>query len=201
MLPSLLLTIWDTHSYNGHSVDNIKLEFLPQIFLKWSGVQSDGFAAQHPSTLTSTPITKHHFPLGVILCSPMIHVHLVDLAPHPPHPIRGSICDSDNTIECIVFPSPPDWFKDKHMTQSVLIRPLGLLGKSFWTGTWEGMSAGAAVAAQRPQEQHLSENVVKIKRDGMRKSKSCWHYLSMDQAVLEHIQLFSSLSQSLPVLL
>lgn len=47
------------------------------------------------------------------------------------------------------------------------------------------MSAGAAVAAQRPQEQHLSENVVKIKRDGMRKSKSCRHYLSMDQAVLE----------------
>lgn len=78
-----------TVRYNGHSVNNIKPEFLPQIFLKWSGVQSAGFAAQRPSILTSTAITKHHFPLGVILYSPMIHVHLVDLAPHPfPAPPR-----------------------------------------------------------------------------------------------------------------
>lgn len=85
-------------------------------------MQSAGFAAQHLSILTSTAITKHHFPLGVILYSPMIHARPVDLAPHPfpailSHPKSG-VQYVTQTTSLNVFPSPQDWFKDKHMTQS-----------------------------------------------------------------------------------
>lgn len=187
----LLHTTWETQSATTVTklviiivIRQNQARLSPTDIPKWTAVESAAFAAQRPSILTL--ITKYNFLLGIILYSPPIYAHLVELA--PPHPKLNMWLGQDSRhgvplttglgSELSTWASQIPWAS----------------GKKFWicrerTGELE------LLLPLRDLKSRVYPGRMKIKRDGRRKIPSkaiIWAGIKQSS---KHTSIFNSVSQ------